>query len=414
MRPEQRDAEQVHGGLQQPDADDHADDEVGDRLAGDDLPRRQRTDAQQLEQPELAIAHERQGGERQREVLQQQGEGGRGEEVDRLDVGRHDVLRARLERAHQDGRVERGDLRARSAATVASVVARLAARSATSSPPAAMASASASPARGRRASSAAAGRRTAPSSRSTLSDEASSARAPPAASDTCRAASAVPASSPAATAEATSRPPHATLEISWSSGRNAAWPPPTTALTTRALTSWTARREAISTAVCWIGSSLSWSTTTSAGLPASTWRAGRPGRRRRRRRRRAEVATGLGLVGGEAGRFDEALEDVLVLVDGVLVERPGRADELGRIRRSSFWYPAPNSSSSANGPTTSSASSRGWRTISTSSLRTNAELWTTRAHGRRARNRAGRRLTPDLDRRLLARRARPPRRGGAR
>ena len=85
-------------------------------------------------------------------------------------------------------------------------------------------------------------------------------------------------------------------------------------------------------------------------------------------------------------------------------DHPLRVDELGRARpgtsraaprRSSpggptnkafltttFWaYPAPNSKSNANGPSTSSAISRGWRMISTTSLRTNAKERITTRHG---------------------------------
>ena len=99
----------LHRRREQAYADDQPDEEVGDRLADEDLDRGQRTDAKELEQAEFAVAHQRQGGERDRQVLHEQCQRGRGEEVGGLDGDRHDRLGATGERSNEDRRVERGD-----------------------------------------------------------------------------------------------------------------------------------------------------------------------------------------------------------------------------------------------------------------------------------------------------------------
>ena len=315
---------------EQPDADDHADEQVGDRLADDDLPRRQRADAQQLEQPELAVADQRQRGERQGEVLQQQGEGGRGEVVDRLDVGGDDVLGVA-----SNGRTSTAGSSAAMAGTAV---------------------ATSSSVRGQRRRR---GAGTSPAGGDRRSRRlARSRRARPAPASVARPSAAEPLEHDVGPVDAgraalggvgdrlgrrggrrrrrRGRRRRASLgrrlsaRRRSSTGASAVWPPPTTAVTTWALTSCTASRAATSIAACWIGSILSWSTSISARSPASTVSSGSA----REDDDGVDVAVGERWRGrssslGEALRSRRTLEHVLVLVDGVLVERAGRADEQG-------------------------------------------------------------------------------------
>ena len=109
----ERHAEKLHRRREQADADNQPDEEVGDRLADEDLDRGQWADAKELEQAELAVADQRQGGERDRQVLHEQCQRGWGEEVGGLDGDRHDRLGVTGERSDEDRRVERGDRRQR-------------------------------------------------------------------------------------------------------------------------------------------------------------------------------------------------------------------------------------------------------------------------------------------------------------
>ena len=100
--------------------------------------------------------------------------------------------------------------------------------------------------------------------------------------------------------------------------------------TTEALTSWTASWEAMTTAVVWIGSILLWSTSITALLPASTWANGSSGNTTTTSRSSSSSAARAAASSvGVPARVDEALEHVVVLGDGVLVERVRRADEHG-------------------------------------------------------------------------------------
>ena len=84
--------------------------QIGGALAEQDLRRRQRPDPEELEQTGAPVTHERQRGEREGEMLQQQRQGGRREVVGRVDVGIDHARRVDRERPDQHRRVDRRHL----------------------------------------------------------------------------------------------------------------------------------------------------------------------------------------------------------------------------------------------------------------------------------------------------------------